>query len=135
MLLCASPLADAVLAELQAQCALPIVQRIAREGEVADGLRLLRGVPPGQVREAHEAKANAEAPGVATPGVPLLGDLLIERGAVKRAAFEGALQRYRPAEHGRIGDFMVAQGVITRDALTTAIAEQERLRAEGASTS
>ena len=110
------------------------MQRIVREGEVADGLCLLRGVPTVQVREAHEAKANAEARGAATPGVPLLGDLLIERGAVKRAAFDGALQRYRPAEHGRIGDFMVEQGVITRDALAAAIAEQERLRAEGAAT-
>ncbi|WP_028213605.1 glycosyl transferase family protein [Paraburkholderia mimosarum] len=134
VLLCASPLAEASLAQLQTQCALPIVQRIVREGEIADGLRLLRGVAPSQVRETHEANAKAEERAAAAPGVPLLGDLLIERGAVKRAAFEGALQRYRPAEHGRIGDFMVEQGVITRDALVSAIAEQERLRAEGATT-
>jgi len=135
VLLCASPLAQPALEQLQAHSALPIVQRIVREGEIADGLRLLRGVPLVQVSEAHEANADAEAQRATPAGVPLLGDLLIERGAVKRAAFEEALQRYRPAEHGRIGDFMVEQGVITRDALLAAIAEQERLRAEGASNS
>lgn len=135
VLLCASPLAPPALELLQAHCALPIVQRIVREGEIAEGLRLLRGAPADPSSEGQEAKSPAGEHDAAAPGVPLLGDLLIERGAVKRTAFESALQRYRPAEHGRIGDFMVEQGVITRDALASAIAEQARLRAEGAATS
>ncbi|WP_408592270.1 glycosyl transferase family protein [Paraburkholderia tropica] len=130
VLLCASPLTSEALATLRAKTAMPVVQRIVREGEIADGLRLLRGVPVTPEGDG-DAAQGASPPKAKTPlAVPLLGDLLIERGAVRRAQFEDALQRYRPAEHGRIGDYMVEQGVISRDALAQAIAEQERLRAE-----
>jgi len=129
VVLCASPLTDEALAALQAKSALPIVQRIAREGEIADGLRLLRGVPATQ---PEDDVRTPDAKGSYIASVPLLGDLLIERGAVRRSDFEAAMQRYRPAEHGRIGDYMVAQGVISRGALAQAIAEQERLRSEAA---
>jgi bacteriophage N4 adsorption protein B len=109
---------------------LPVVQRIAREGEIADGLRLLRGVPVTPDAESTAAQGFSPQDATTPHAVPLLGDLLIEHGAVRRAAFEQALQRYRPAEHGRIGNYMVEQGVISSDALAQAIAEQERLRAE-----
>jgi adsorption protein B len=119
VLLTASPLRDDALAALQAQLALPAVQRIVREGEIADGLRLLRGVPAVEQREPGAQPAKPHP-------VPLLGDLLIERGAVSRKDFDAALQRYRPADHGRIGDYMVEVGVISPDALNDAIAEQQR---------
>ncbi|WP_415774406.1 glycosyl transferase family protein [Paraburkholderia sp. J94] len=127
IVLCASPLTSEALAALRAKTGRPVVQRIAREGEIADGLRLLRGVPIAQSEEG-DAESGRALPSGKAPAVPLLGDLLIERGAVKRADFEAALQRYRPAEHGRIGDYMVEQGVISRESLTQAIAEQERMR-------
>ncbi|WP_084170399.1 glycosyl transferase family protein [Paraburkholderia ferrariae] len=133
VLLCASPLAEEAARALQAQLTLPFVQRIVREGEIADGLRLLRGVPVPEARAAHEASAQHEESGHAATSVPLLGDLLIERGAVRRADFDAALQRYRPQEHGRIGDYMVARGVITREALADAIEAQRRQRDEAAS--
>jgi len=132
VLLTASPLPDDALATLQAHLALPLVQRIVREGEVADGLRLLRGGPLAQPQETGapatgtQAAAQTGAQAGKASGVPLLGDLLIERGAVSRKDFEEALQRYRPADHGRIGDYMVKLGVITADALNDAIAEQQR---------
>lgn len=129
MVLCASPLADEALKAVQASLALPLVQRIVREGEIADGLRLLRGVPEQTVHEEHEASGSRSQ----TAGVPLLGDLLIERGAVRRADFDAALARYKPQEHGRIGDYMVAQGILTREALADAIEEQRRLRDKAAS--
>jgi adsorption protein B len=36
------------------------------------------------------------------------------------------LRDYRPERHGRIGDYMVAEAIITSDALTAAVAEQRR---------
>ncbi|WP_433703831.1 glycosyl transferase family protein [Paraburkholderia sacchari] len=141
LVLCASPLGEEALAALQAQSALPIVQRIARESEIVEGMRLLRGVPVhgemqrGSQGEAQQAMPDPQASARRTPPVPLLGDLLIEQGAVKRAAFEAALQRYHPNEHGRIGDYMVQQGVITPEALAAAMAEQARRRAAVASAS
>ena len=134
VLLSASPLTDEALAALHAHLALPAVQRIVREGEIADGLRLLRGVPAAEPHEKPEGRAQQTLiMQTAKPhAVPLLGDLLIERGAVSRKDFEDALQRYRPADHGRIGDYMVKLGVIGADALNDAIAEQQRRMHEAA---
>jgi adsorption protein B len=55
-----------------------------------------------------------------------LGDLLIERGYVRRQAFEAALTEYLPDRHGRIGDFMVARGVVSREAIERVVEEQRR---------
>jgi adsorption protein B len=38
------------------------------------------------------------------------------------------LQAYRPDRDGRIGDFMVAHHIISREALQSAIAAQQQLR-------
>lgn len=120
VLLAASPLPETVLEELKTLIGAPVTQEIVREGEIAAGLRLLRGVETAQ-REAEDA-----APPVR--GVPLLGDLLIEHGHVRREAFEAALQYYQPDRHGRIGDYMVAREVISRAALDNVIQQQHRLR-------
>jgi adsorption protein B len=114
----ASLLDDDALARLREATGRAVKVRIVRESEVAEGLRIVRGAdatPSGATDVPRQAR-----------GVPLLGDLLIELGLVTRSAFEAALQAYRPEQHGRIGDYMVARHVITRDALTRAVAEQRR---------
>jgi adsorption protein B len=119
VLLTASPLPEAVLEELATLAGRPVTQEIVREGEIAAGLRVLRGV-----ETAPRAAEDAATP---VRGVPLLGDLLIEHGHVRREAFEAALQHYRPDRHGRIGDYMVAREVISRAALDNVIQQQHRL--------
>jgi adsorption protein B len=132
ILLSASPLAEPVLAELGALVAGPVAQQIVREGEIAAGLRVLRGVeiaPPageGAARQGDTADGGAQP--VPARSVPLIGDLLIEHGHVRREAFEAAMQDYRPDRHGRIGDYMVARDVISRAALENVIQQQRRLQ-------
>jgi cellulose biosynthesis protein BcsE len=91
------------------------LQHIARESEVAAGLRLLRGESTAFGLE-----------GQLMPTLPLLGDLLIERGLVQRQTFEAAMDKYRPQTHGRIGDFLVNQGVISRETIERVVAEQRQ---------
>ncbi|MGN6316036.1 glycosyl transferase family protein [Trinickia sp.] len=144
VLLTASPLGDAAIAQLAAELGGGIEQRIVREGEIAFGLRALRGVANTNTNTDANADANgrgsagdqagpvstndAAAPGVAPSAstVPLIGDLLIERGYVRRQAFEAALTDYHPDRHGRIGDFMVARGVVSREAVERVVEEQRR---------
>jgi adsorption protein B len=118
VLLAASPLPAATLAELAAAIGQPVTQQIVRESEIATGLRVLRGAEVALTQ--------------GTARVPLIGDLLIELGYVTRERFNEALQRYRPDRDGRIGDFMTACGVITGDALNAAIQAQKRARENGA---
>lgn len=92
--------------------------RIARDSEIAAGLRYLRG----------ETDAFRPLPEGAT-SVPLLGDLLIEHGLVNKEAFDAAMDAYRPEEHGRIGDYLVESGVIERHVIEQVVEEQRRLRA------
>jgi bacteriophage N4 adsorption protein B len=49
-------------------------------------------------------------------------------GLVTRKSFEAALKTYRPERDGRIGDYMVSRNVISRAALQSAMAAQQRLR-------
>jgi adsorption protein B len=106
-----SPLSEAAIAEITQALGAEPVQRIAREGELAIALRLLR-----------EDTADTKAPAV--PTGPLLGDMLIERGLLRREAFEGAMQDYKPAQHGRIGDYLVDRKVISREVLEQVVQEQ-----------
>nr|WP_256701835.1 glycosyl transferase family protein [Burkholderia sp. SRS-W-2-2016] len=115
IVLAASPLGDEARAQIEAALGQPLAQQILRESEIAAGLRVLRG--------------DADALEQDAPRVPLLGDLLIELGHVTRERFEAALTHYRPDRDGRIGDFMMARGVITREALALAIEVQQRVRA------
>ncbi|TKC88853.1 glycosyl transferase family protein [Trinickia terrae] len=118
ILLAASPLPAQTLEVLAEALGQPIAQHVARESEIAAGLRLLRDAPA------------ALEPAAAR--VPLIGDLLIELGHVTRERFNDALNRYRPDRDGRIGDFMVDSGVISRAALDHAIDAQTRARRPGA---
>lgn len=104
-----SPLTEASIAEISAAIGQEPVQRIAREGEIATALRLLRD---------HEGK------GAAVPTGPLLGDMLIERGLLKRQDFEDAMLEYKPAQHGRIGDYLVDRQVIARGVLDQVLEDQ-----------
>ncbi|MDR3090548.1 MAG: glycosyl transferase family protein [Desulfobulbaceae bacterium] len=112
IVLSAGPLAKESLDEMATACGHDVAQRIVRESEITLGLRLLR---------------HSDAAPDAGAGAPLLGDLLIESGAISRNAFDKAMTRYRPADHGRIGDYMVSQGVLTQAALTQALAKQQSM--------
>lgn len=127
LFVCAGLLDDAALAELSAAAGRAVSLQVVRESEITAGLRMLRAVG----RLVHPDALDDERlpePGdePVADGVPLLGDLMIEMGLVTRGAFETALQQYRPERHGRIGDYLVAEGVITHEALTAAIGEQRR---------
>ncbi|WP_029006083.1 glycosyl transferase family protein [Azorhizobium doebereinerae] len=89
-------------------------QYVARESEITSALRLLSEAV-GDVAQADRS------------GVPLLGDLLIERRLVKRADFEAAMEDYRPERDGRIGDHLVTRGVVTRAAVEAAFEAQRRM--------
>lgn len=114
-----SPLAEGALQEITAALGQEPVQRIAREGELAVALRLLRG-----------GEVDARAPAV--PQGPLLGDMLIERGLLPREQFDAAMTEYKPNEHGRIGDYLVERGVITRAVLEQVLQEQRSYFAKAA---
>jgi adsorption protein B len=106
-----SPLTDQALAEITTGMGEEPVQRIAREGELAVALRLLR-----------EDNTDGKAPAV--PTGPLLGDMLIERGLLRREEFDTAMRDYKPDQHGRIGDYLVERKVIGRDVLEQVVQEQ-----------
>jgi bacteriophage N4 adsorption protein B len=105
-----SPLSEPALQEITQALGEEPVQRIAREGELAVALRLLRG-------------GELDVKG-AVPQGPLLGDMLIERGLLKREEFEAAMAEYKPQQHGRIGDYLVERGVINRGVLDQVLQEQ-----------
>ena len=116
-----SPLSDQALAEITTGLGEEPVQRIAREGELAVALRMLR--------ETGGPEGTAAAP---VPSGPLLGDMLIERGLLRREEFENAMQDYKPQTHGRIGDYLVERGVIARGILEQVVQEQRSYFARAA---
>ena len=111
----ASPLAEQDRAALETLFGIAPAQKIVRESEIASGLRFLVGK-----EDAFDKTAGAG-------NVPLLGDLLVVLGLLERNRFESAMQRYRPERHGRIGDYLVEQGVIAREYIEQAVSEQRRL--------
>jgi len=117
MVAVASSLSDSEQAQLEQLLGAPPLQKVVRETEIAAGLRLLRG--------QNDAFASQQRR-------PLLGDLLIAKGYLRREAFEGAMQQYRPDKHGRIGDYLVDQDVISRPVIERAIHEQQRFMPETA---
>ncbi len=116
----ASALSPEAVAELTAALQAQPLQRIAREGEIAVALRMLReasGAPPQSV-----------------PSGPLLGDMLIERGLLKKEVFDTAMRDYRPDQHGRIGDYLVDRRVIPRDVVEQVVQDQRKFFAEAQAT-
>jgi adsorption protein B len=117
----ASPLSAEALTELTQLLQAPPLQRIAREGEIAVALRMLR--------EGSSSTAQA------VPSGPLLGDMLVERGLLQRDVFDHAMREYRPDKHGRIGDYLVDRRVIPRDVVEQVVQEQRKFFAEAATQS
>ncbi|EJN05491.1 glycosyl transferase family protein [Herbaspirillum sp. YR522] len=115
----ASALSEQARAELEATLGRAPFAMVARESEIAAGLRLLRGQRNAFDRDQTEAR------------VPLLGDLLITSGLLSRAVFEAAMTRYQPDRHGRIGDYLVDQSVISREAIEQAVNQQRSLLLQG----
>jgi adsorption protein B len=114
----ASPLAPEDLADLaDAEGQVP-EQFVVRENEIAAALRLLT--------------VNLDTFSGPEHAVPLLGDLLIERGMVARDAFDAAMADYHPERDGRIGDHLLERRVVTADVLRAALQEQRRLMAGAA---
>src|SRR5205085_3120371 len=70
-----SPLSEAAAADIAQAVGQEPVQRIAREGELAVALRMLRDT-------------NADGKPGSVPTGPLLGDMLIERGLLRREQFD-----------------------------------------------
>jgi bacteriophage N4 adsorption protein B len=118
-----SPLTEQALADITQGLGQEPVQRIAREGELAVALRLLRET---------QGEGKAATTTTTVPTGPLLGDMLIERGLLRRDEFEGAMQDYKPAQHGRIGDYLVQKGVIAREMLEQVVQEQRSFFARAA---
>ena len=118
MIAVASPLTPDEAQQLASLFSQAPQQFIARESEIAAGLRLLRGVT-GAFGDADEPVSQT----------PLLGDLLIERGLLQRQVFESAIGKYRPQTHGRIGDFLVEKGVLGRDVIERVVNEQRKWQA------
>ena len=118
LLAVASPLSDASLVDMERIFSVAPRQRIVRESEIASALRLLRG----------DAASFKTVHGGA-PGVPLLGDMLIEQSLLKRDVFESAMNDYRPERHGRVGDYLVDRGVITREVIERVVQQQRLMQA------
>ena len=105
----ANPLADTALENLRQQVgAERVEQQVARESEINAGLRLING-----------DRWRIDA-------VPLLGDLLVEMRLIEHARFDAVLREYKPQRDGRIGDYLVREGVASEDAVARAVAEQRR---------
>ncbi len=97
------------------------VQYIIREGEIAAIFRFLKD-------ETIEFKNIAQIDN----NIPLLGDLLIQKGLVDHHVFEAAMNNYQPQHDGRIGDYLVAKGIIRRDAIEMVVLEQRGFAANAA---
>lgn len=118
LLAMASALPDAALDELGAWFGVRPRQHIVRESEISIALRLLSGT-----------SGSFSALGKGNAGVPLLGDMLIEQGLLKRKVFEEAMETYRPDRHGRVGDYLVRCEVIRRDVIERVVAQQKLMHA------
>ena len=114
----AAPLGGHALAQLQALGYATVQQSIARESEIAHGLRMLRGI---------EDQGSMER-------VPLLGDLLVEHGLIARQDFEDALAGYRSDADGLIGEYLVRRGVLSHEALVRGLALRDKEAAAMAGT-
>ncbi|GGF19932.1 bacteriophage N4 adsorption protein B [Aliidongia dinghuensis] len=110
-LLAAGPPDTAVLEAAAAQAGQPPLVSIVRESDIADGLRLVTGIVQQPALEP-------------TAAPPLLGDLLIEMGALRRQDLSEALDRYEPARDGRFGQFLIAHGRIDAEDLQAALERQ-----------
>lgn len=116
----AGPLRDAEMSEIAAYLGHEPNLYVARESEIAAALRQMRG------------DKGAFADVASGSPIRLLGDLLIESGAVRRDVLQNALDEYKPEEHGRIGHFLVTRGIVTAAVVEATIDSQRSLLARHA---
>ncbi len=109
----AAPLSPTAMQALSSLGVTGFVQRVVRDSEIAEALRLIRG---------------AGAAGSAA--TPLLGDIMAARAGVDRQALENAMAEYQISD-GRVGEYLMRRGVITAEALAWAVDEQRRLAVVG----
>jgi adsorption protein B len=95
----------------------PVAVHIVHDSEIADALRQLVSNAPDQAM---------------TGRPPLLGDLLVASGAVRRQAIEAAVREYSADRDGRFGSYLVTRGVVTQAQLDNALEEQRRAAAPSA---
>jgi bacteriophage N4 adsorption protein B len=85
-------------------------------------------VTESEMTRALHALTSAElaAPSAALPvkNSRLLGDVLIDSGALRRDCLVDALQHYDPGAHGNLGHFLVQRALITQDQLDRALSMQ-----------
>lgn len=105
------PLSADEQARLNARFDGPVGFVVARESEIASGLRRL-----GETGEASPA----------TAGVPLIGDMLIEGGHLRATDLDAVLRDYDPDRDGRLGDHLVQRGYVNRDAMTSTLQSQSK---------
>ncbi|MBB3807978.1 glycosyl transferase family protein [Pseudochelatococcus contaminans] len=119
MLGVSTPIDEAGEKQIEAAIGYMPRQFILRDSQISSGLRLLlahRGVRGDIHPEATD--------------VPLLGDILVEIGGIKPEVVSEAMQNYVSQRDGRVGEYFLSHGIITRENLDAAIAEQRRRAAE-----
>lgn len=109
LLAAAGPLGAEAVSSIEAHWDGPVVVLIATASEVKRGMRLLIG-------GAQESASDR----------PLLGDILLSMGALRRQDLEQALVGYAQSLDGRFGEYLVQHGLIRRDELEEALSRQSR---------
>ncbi len=87
----------------------------------AEAEKILAGFPAGEGNHLH-----MEEIGDGTDQPKRLGEILVERGDLRREDLERSLSRQK-----RVGEMLVEDGVVTPDKVRSALAEQEALREQG----
>lgn len=59
--------------------------------------------------------------------VPLLHEMVIQNGLVKRKTINSAMRTYRPGLHGTIGEYLISRGIINRDIIAKLVTEQKSM--------
>lgn len=109
------PLRPEAISRLAAAFGKEPVQHIARDSQVLAGLRLASGqTASGMPRQGQNSTY-------------LLGQLLVENGELNQHTLDQAMLDYKPAQHGRIGDYLVANGLVSREVVEEAVEQQMTL--------
>lgn len=107
----AEPLPETALAEIQAEVSERVACFIVCEGEIANALNWFN---TGATPRSAEAKKKR----------PLLGDVLLGMGVLSLQRLESATANFDARRNGRIGEYLVAQQLISRSQLEEALHRQ-----------
>nr|WP_272213311.1 glycosyl transferase family protein [Marinicella sp. W31]MDC2879258.1 glycosyl transferase family protein [Marinicella sp. W31] len=110
------PLSPEALSAISERLGYEPLQFIARDREIAGGLRLLAATArKGELSKRDIMKSN----------IPLLGEILVENGVISNEALQSALSGYHPERDGLIGAYLVSRDVVFKDAVESALKEQQ----------